>query len=155
MKRIDILNNRQVREIDTMIGEQWGGSLPTDLAILRSGTDRFSVVTKEALSIDDKALRIDSIGLYFGTLEKGELRLSIEGSQIVGKTAQHHIIDIDDVGMMAWLRGTDLPTESVEKGFLLVRHGHDFLGCGKVKDGKLLNFYPKSRRITTSSGNST
>jgi len=32
-------------------------------------------------------------------------------------------------------------------GFVIIKHNKDFFGSGKFKDGRLLNFLPKIRRL--------
>ncbi|MEK6849017.1 MAG: hypothetical protein AABY01_00435 [Nanoarchaeota archaeon] len=48
---------------------------------------------------------------------------------------------------MLWLKGHDLPTTSPLKGYLLVRSGRDFFGSTVIKDGLMMNFVPKNRRL--------
>ena len=49
--------------------------------------------------------------------------------------------------MHTWLKGTDMNIESELNGYVLIRNNGDFLGCGKLKNGKLLNYVPKARRL--------
>ena len=86
--------------------------------------------------------------MYLGELRNGELRLSIEGSQIIGKGSDKNIADIEDT--RAWLRGEDLELVGDYSGFVIIRHNKDFLGCGRYKEGKILNFVPKARRLKCS-----
>jgi NOL1/NOP2/fmu family ribosome biogenesis protein len=85
-------------------------------------------------------------GIYFGTLERNGLRLSIEGSFIIGKIAGKGILNVDDKAAMKWLRGEDI--EAGVEGYWIVKWGEYFLGCG-FGDGRILrNYVPKERRIT-------
>jgi len=115
--------------------------------------NRLYIVKKEVFSIDENKLRIDSIGLYFGTMTGNDLRLSIEGSQIVGPEAKQNIIEINVDQRKLWLSGEDIDLSRQKKndltGFLLVRCRDDFLGCGRFRDNTLMNYYPKSRRINS------
>ena len=36
------------------------------------------------------------------------------------------------------------------KGYVIIRHEGDYLGCGKYVDGKILNHVPKERRLRVS-----
>jgi NOL1/NOP2/fmu family ribosome biogenesis protein len=152
MKKIDIMSKRDVRGVERMMTDQWGSAIPEGRIFLRSRDGSLHVTTEDAVHVNDTLLRIDSIGLYIGAIESGELRLSIEGSQLIGPMATKGIIDLDESGMRAWIRGDDVATDDGQTGFLLVRFRNDFLGTGKIKNGMLLNFFPKSRRITTSPG---
>ena len=75
------------------------------------------------------------------------LRLSIEGSQIMGPYAKKNVLELSKEASRDWLKGRDLAVETDCSGFVIVKSGDDFMGCGKVKDNKLLNFVPKIRRI--------
>lgn len=48
------------------------------------------------------------------------------------------------------MKGSDLDKESSEKGFVIISNGKDFFGSGRVKDGKILNYVPKVRRLSVS-----
>ncbi|MCS7143650.1 MAG: hypothetical protein NZ879_01365 [Archaeoglobaceae archaeon] len=84
-------------------------------------------------------------GIYFGKIEKDGLRLSIEGSFIVGKVAKKGVLDLNDEQAISWLLGKDL--EIPFKGYCILKWGEYFLGCGKGNGKKILNFVPKERRL--------
>ncbi len=84
-------------------------------------------------------------GLYFGTLERDGIRLSIEGSDIVGRIAKRGVLEVDDEKAMKWLRGEDI--EVNVKGYAIVKWGSYFLGCGKGNGRILRNYVPKERRL--------
>jgi len=86
-------------------------------------------------------------GIYFGTLERDGLRLSIEGSFIVGKLARKNVIELDDESAVRWLAGEDVEV-SVRGYWILKWRGRDyFLGCGRGNGAVLRNFVPKDRRL--------
>ncbi|MEM0100765.1 MAG: hypothetical protein QXI49_06645 [Candidatus Methanomethylicaceae archaeon] len=95
----------------------------------------------------DLGLKFVRKGIHFGTLEKDGIRLSIEGSFIVGKIAKKNILEIDDENAIKWLRGEDLEVNRELHGYYIVKWKEYFLGCGKASNGKLRNFVPKERRI--------
>lgn len=85
-------------------------------------------------------------GIYFGTIEKDGLRLSIEGSYIVGRFTDR-IVELDDEKALKWLSGENVEAEV--EGYWIVRwrsKGY-FLGCGKGNGRFLMNFVPIERRI--------
>ena len=112
--------------------------------------NRLFVANKELFDVDFKKLRVNSLGLYFGELNKSELRLTIEGSQLIGPMATKGVVKLDDSELKEWLKGSDLDKETDEKGFVIITNGKDFFGTGKVKDGKILNYVPKTRRLSVS-----
>ncbi len=84
-------------------------------------------------------------GIYFGKIEKDGLRLSIEGSFIVGKLAKKSVLEVDDEKAFRWMSGENI--EASVKGFCILKWGQYFLGCGKG-DGKVVkNYVPKDRRV--------
>jgi NOL1/NOP2/fmu family ribosome biogenesis protein len=149
MQRIKILNRRQADRIRDVINEIWGSSIPEGLQLLISSKDRIYLATRELLLTDALHLRIDSLGLYFGTETQGGFRLSVEGSQIIGPKATRGMVELSDEDIEHWVRGQEVPSSWTEKGFLLVKHDKDFYGTGTIKDGMLLNYYPKSRRVSS------
>ncbi|MCS7097532.1 MAG: hypothetical protein NZ922_00910 [Candidatus Methanomethyliaceae archaeon] len=88
------------------------------------------------------------MGIHFGTLEEDGLRLSIEGSFIVGKVAKKNIIELSDEDAIKWLKGENLEVNKELKGYYIIKWMEYFLGCGKALNGKLINFVPKDRRIS-------
>ncbi len=84
-------------------------------------------------------------GIYFGTLEKNGIRLSIEGSFIVGKLAKKNVIELDDENAKRWMGGQDL--ELPVKGYVILKWKNFFLGCGKGNGKIVKNYVPKERRI--------
>lgn len=98
------------------------------------------------------------LGLYIAEInEYGEIRLSIEGSQKIGPHATKHLVELTDEQVELVMRGQDLDFEKeIEEQKLNNQYyilytdrdgNRDFLGCGKIKNGRLLNFLPKNRRI--------
>ncbi|MET1125017.1 MAG: hypothetical protein ABWW66_07155 [Archaeoglobaceae archaeon] len=87
-------------------------------------------------------------GIYFGTLEKNGVRLSIEGSFIVGRIAEKNVVEVDDATALKWLRGEDLSVDEGMRGYYILKWGEYFLGCGKAANGVLRNYVPKERRLT-------
>lgn len=149
MQQLKILNSKEIKQILKLIEEQWDAELKVDYAFLQSPKNRVFIVNKDISKIDFSKLRANSIGMYFCEIDNVGIRLSIEGSQIVGPKAEKNVIKINDEQAKQWLKGEDLEIEDKKdySGFLIIRHNNDFLGAGKYKDGKVLNYVSKSRRI--------
>ena len=45
------------------------------------------------------------------------------------------------------MKGHELPIKTGKRGFLIMKHGEDFLGAGKASENKIGNFIPKNRRL--------
>lgn len=147
-----VLNSREVKEVAAMVRQQWGCELSSvvgDVGFLEGATGDIFLISRDVEKLDLERIRIDSLGLYFGEAKNGELRLSIEGSQLVGKAATKNVIQLDDTEFKLWLQGSDLEKDYGGcSGFVIIKHNTDFIGCGRCKNGMILNFVPKARRVT-------
>ncbi|MCX8172837.1 MAG: hypothetical protein N3D09_04410 [Archaeoglobaceae archaeon] len=86
-----------------------------------------------------------SKGIYFGKIEKDGLRLSIEGSFIVGRVAKKGVVELEDEKALKWLSGEDI--ESSYKGYCILKWGQYYIGCGKGNGKLIKNYVPKDRRL--------
>lgn len=93
----------------------------------------------------DVKVREQSSGVYFGRIEKDGLRLSIEGSFLVGRVAKKGVLEVDEDEAIRWLKGEDL--ERNFEGYCILKWGEYFLGCGKGNGKIIKNFVPKERRL--------
>ena len=147
MKQLRILNTRDAHEIIEKLEKQYGCSLTFDFAFLMDSNDKIFVVDRDAAQIDFEKLRINSVGLYFGEVTKnGEIRLTMEGSQIVGRFAQKNIVDLDEEQVRKYFLGEEIAVDANAAGFVLLRFKGDFFGAAKYKEGKILNYLPKYHR---------
>lgn len=143
-----ILNSKEVKAIAAMVKQQWGSDLSRDYGFLEGKDGDIFLISRDIERLDLQRLRINSLGLYFGQLRNDELRLSIEGSQIVGKAAAKNVVDLGESEFKLWLQGGDIEKNADNcSGYVIIKHSTDFIGCGKCKGGKILNFVPKARRI--------
>jgi len=146
MEKLIVMNTREIKEVANKIQEQWGCSLDLDGAFFRSPRDKIYYVAKDIGKIDWNQLKINSIGMYFAHVKNG-VRLSIEGSQLLGPKATKGVVELTTKESKEWMQGIDLVKDVAVTGFVLITYGNDFLGCGKVVDGKILNYVPKIRRL--------
>lgn len=147
-----VLNSKEVRTLAEMVRQQWGCELLDvcgSCGFLEGKDSDIFLISRDIEKLDLPKLRIDSLGLYFGQLRNDGLRLSIEGSQLVGKAAAKNVVELNDGEFKLWLGGNDLEKGLDNcSGYVLIKHSSDFIGCGKCKDGKILNFVPKARRVS-------
>jgi len=113
------------------------------------------------LSIDeiaeiDKTCRIELMGLYLFHEYAEEVRLSLDALHTFKDQITKNIIELTDQQAEQWFRGEDLQIEEIEasknlgslgKGFKILKHDQDFIGCGKLTDNRIVNYMPKERRI--------
>lgn len=150
MTDIKILNRAEKAEVESNLRGQFGiGSVPGK--IVKRNEERLFLFTGD---IDEKRLErlekitfIERMGVYFAKIEHGFIRLSIEGSQLLGPQADKNIFSLDQNQTEEWMKGRELLIRTGSKGFLIMKHGQDFLGTGKASEAKIGNFIPKTRRL--------
>ncbi|MBI2043398.1 hypothetical protein HYT25_03350 [Candidatus Pacearchaeota archaeon] len=178
MTPLKILNLQEKKEIEKKLNEQFGvDSIPGK--IVMRGNERLFLYSG---SLDEKEIKrlevatfIERIGIYFAKIEEnGEIRLSIEGTQILGKQIKKNTIEIDEKLLEQWMKGSEILFEDVNKnitvgseiknslgvggrgigggmekpkGFVIIKYKGEFLGTGKASEEKISNFIPKNRRL--------
>jgi len=156
MQKLTILNSKQIKQIKTLLTEQYGFYGELDYAFFVNSKGKVYILNKEIKDFDFSRLRIDVLGLYFGTIEKYDnqnkirdktIRLTIEGSQLIGKKAKKNVVEIPYNLMRLWMKGFDIEFKHEAEGNILLKCGSDFLGTGKKKGKQILNYIPKSRYI--------
>jgi NOL1/NOP2/fmu family ribosome biogenesis protein len=156
MQNLKILNSRETKHLLEMLERQYGfdeKKSGLNYIFMMNKDNRIYVVSRDASMIDFDLIKIDTLGLYFGEIYKESIRLSIEGAQIVGQHATKNVIYITKEDMLDWVKGNDLVFDDCGKDFVIVKHKNvktgkeDIMGCGKYKDGKLMNYVSKSRRL--------
>ncbi|NJE01373.1 hypothetical protein [Thermococcus sp. JdF3] len=90
----------------------------------------------------------DRNGVYFGRVESDGIRLSIEGSFLVGPKATKNVVELDDGRAKRYLAGESVEIEDKElHGWVIVRWRFYYLGSAKAKEGRLINYVPGERRL--------
>ena len=148
MIRYHILNSREIKRIKELLFTQFGFSGELPYVFLKNNKEKLFIIHRNMEQVEMEHLRVDAIGLYFGTLEEDTIRLSIEGSQIIGPHAKKNIIRLDDTQFEAYIKGQDVElNEESPAEIYIIQHGTDFPGCCKIAGKKLTPFIPKSRRL--------
>jgi NOL1/NOP2/fmu family ribosome biogenesis protein len=149
------LNSKDIKKILGIIKKQWGAELSRDYVFIEK-KGKLNITTYDIAKLPLENLkRISSIGIYFGELKNNALRLSVEGSEIVGKKAKKNVVVLNENDTKEWLKGKDIvlnetylnQIEQGYKGFVIVKDFEDFLGCGKIKGEQILSLLPKARTI--------
>ena len=147
---IEILKKNKRKEIENLLGKNYKLKIPFKYHFIKKGKDKIRIFTGNLsandLRILDKILTIDVVGLYFAFLKDSNLRLSFDFSTLFGKKAKN-VLNINESEAKKWFQGQDLAKKTNKIGYVLVKYGHDILGCGKSTGKKILNFVPKERRI--------
>src|SRR3989338_3060779 len=144
MFQFKILNSREKKKFLERIAETYGiKQLSLDYVFLQTGKGRVYITNRDIERVSLGKIRINSLGLYFAMQDKIGLRLSVEGSQLIGKQATKNILTLTQQQANEWFSGHDIKIESELKGFVLVKHKNDFLGCGNISNSILHNYLGK------------
>ncbi len=110
---------------------------------------RYYLINHELDALELGTLRIDAMGLYVFAETPDGLRLSVEGSQLLGPSATRHVLTITRDEFHAWMLGNDLQRTLPDHTFYLITNGTDFCGCGKAlpQQGIVKNYLGKARRV--------
>ena len=127
------------RRVIELLRKQFGVER-LDFELREGGSGRYYAYRKCELQVEEFAS-----GVYFGKLEKHGFRLSVEGCYLVGKGAKRGVLEVSREQAERWMRGESIRCSG--EGYVILRWGGYFLGCGKVRDGEVLNYLPKDRRI--------
>lgn len=130
-----------------MLEEKFGFSFGKEYEFFENNKGKVYLINKDVRKLDFNSLKIDSIGLYIGRMQKDGFRPSIEGSQLLGKKAKKNVFELTLEQRYEWMTGKDLEVEGEEDRIVLVKYKEDFLGAGKIRGGELLNSVPKARRL--------
>lgn len=148
MENLAFLNKKEIESILRRIKDQFGlGELKLDHVFLKNKENKIFVASKELSRIDLKRLRINSMGLYFCKIEKNWIRLTVEGSQIIGKFAKTNILELNKNQLGEWVTGNNVYVRDFGNSHVLIKHGNDYFGSGLVRDNVLINYFPKTRRL--------
>jgi NOL1/NOP2/fmu family ribosome biogenesis protein len=156
VQQLKILNSKETKEIRELLLQQYGYEDKMDVVFMLSEKkQRIYLFTRDLVDFDLSRLRVDSMGLYFGTLFEGKIRLTIEGTQMIGSQCTKNVLEISKREMQVWLQGEKLElskldtSQAAESGeYVILRHGLDYLGCGKIGGNLILNYIPKTRYIS-------
>ena len=155
IRNMKILNSRETKHVLEKLNEQYGfdDDKLKGYIFLMNKDNRIYIISREIAQIPFDEMKIDSIGLYFGELYKDSLRMSIEACQLIGKESTKNIVDLTYNQLIEWIKGNNLDFEDTGKEFVIVRYvdphtkQEDYVGCGKYKGGKLMNYVSKSRKL--------
>ena len=152
MNHLQILSFKEKNQIQNKLNQQFGiNNIPGILAM--RGKERIflysgSLLGKELNELE-KISFIERMGVYFAKMDERtkDLRLSIEGTQLLKDEIKKNIFEIPDSEVENWMKGRELNIKTGEHGFLVMKHKNDFLGTGKASEEKIGNFIPKNRRL--------
>ncbi len=149
---IKVLNKNEKEKFIKQLNEQFGIKEVKD-NIAKFGKERiilFSAgISEKEIQTLDRFGRVEGVGVYFAKIDEktNDLRLSIEGTQLLKNQITKNIFELDEKQAEQWMMGQDLNITTGKKGFFVIKFKGDFLGTGKISENKISNFIPKSRRL--------
>ena len=150
MQTIHFLTAKHSRELLGRISEQWGGDhtyLLDDYALAQTNEGKVYRISRDVEKMSLEHKKLNTVGMYLADVDEHNVRLSIEGAQLVGKNADKNILELDEAHARQWLAGMEVETRTELQGFVIVKFKQDIIGCGRVGKGTLYNFVPKNRRV--------
>lgn len=148
MDHLKFLNSKEKKDILDSIKNQFNmNRMMIDHIFIKNNHDKLYIINNSLKDFDFSNLRVNSLGMYFGKIEKNGIRLSIEGSQLVGGLAKQNVLELNNVQLKEWVKGNEIQIESDVKGFVIIKNNNDYFGSGLLKNGILLNYFPKTRRM--------
>jgi len=157
MQKLTVLNTREKKKIVDDLKEQYGFSGAIEGALMMNKDKKIFLITPDIAQISrdqDKELRVDAAGLYIGKVEINGIRLSMEGSQLIGPHSNKHALEIDEEHLEPWVKGEDFELSEQEQkktggedGFFIIKFGNDYIGCGQIKNNNLRSMVSKERRL--------
>ena len=148
--KVWFLNKKEFSPIIEALERQWGFTQPFEYVFIRNAKDNVYIIQRSLVDVHIDDLKLNSLGIYFCEIQKrGDIRLSIEGSQLIGPHATKNILELNDKEADEWMKGYELSKPTPLNGYVIVKHKGDFMGCGYVIDSgdKIINYVPKTRRI--------
>lgn len=147
---LNILNKAEKQEILRKLNEQFGiTNLPG--VLIKIGMEKIFLfqgsLNEQEIKALEEAVPIERAGIYFAKIQEDQIRLSIEGTQLLKDQINKNIFEIDDEQVEQWIKGNELNIATGKKGFLIMKYKDDFLGAGKASQEKITNFLPKYRRL--------
>lgn len=152
MKFQKILNDKEKNKILEKLNGQFGVTEIHGKIVMR-GKERLFLYSGnldgEEMEKLESLVFIERAGIYFAKIEEpnGDIRLSIEGTQILKEQINKNIFEIPEELVEDWMKGHELNVQSGMKGFVVMKFKNEFLGTGKASEEKIGNFIPKNRRL--------
>lgn len=150
MNKLKFMNNKEKKKILNILKDQFGFEDNLDYIFMINEKNKIYLTNADLDSIDIQSLKVNTFGLYVGELSGDEIRLSIEGSQLIGPGAKTNVLEVSEIDKRKWLKGEELYQDYPSLKFIIIKSGNDYLGCGKRREDRILNYVPKTRRLNCS-----
>ena len=151
IKKLKFLSKSEKNELNKIFMESYGVRINTkDYEFFITSKEKIWVTTKKAKNIIRELPNPVYAGLMIGKLKSSrKIKLSVEGSQLIGNEANKNIIEIKNC--IDYIFGKNpiiVKKISVENhSFPIVKCDNYYLGsAGYVDENKVINLFPTGRR---------
>ena len=121
-----------------------------EYAYLRNEQNNLFLLSPSFQNVNMQNLLLDKTGFYFAEEYKGDLRLSMEGAQLLAREAKDkikNVVSLNSSELKTYFQGADIDKDlGEEPRFILLKYNQDIFCCAKYKEKKILNFLPKMHR---------
>ena len=125
-------------QIRAVVKRQFGKELPKGRIVVNSRGQSYLFTGKMVCQ------NYDVIGMYIGTYEKDGFRPSIEGAQLI---SSEPMVELNEKESRQWMCGLNVKKDAPKVPYIIVKYNGDIIGAGKPKEGELLNYTAKNRRL--------
>lgn len=140
------MRNKDIKNILKQIQEQFGCGVKGEHLFLIGKNDKVYITNPKFQEINTENLKINNTGSYFGKIEKGGFRPSIEGSELLDNPKKN-VLELNDEEFQAYMAGENLMLDNKQENtYKVLKYKKHFIGSGRVSNNVLLNYIPKSRR---------
>ena len=147
MQNLRAISSKDKKKLQKYLAVQFHSDFKLNYDVFISDKKKIYVVNSNIKNIYFDQLRIHSIGHYFGELCQEQIRLSFDAAKLVGETARKNVFVLNKKQAWQCMKGKDIENLDTDlTGFVVVKYKENFIGCGKIKEKKLLNYVPKERR---------
>lgn len=152
------LARKQVKELFQSLENLFGINLDGDFLVYQNSKDRIFLLKNDPNieKIDFKYLRTDRMGLYLAECKNGFFRPSMQGLQFLVSEAKKqgvtpkNILKLNKDQAESIFKGEELQIDDqADSHGLILMYGEDVICFAQAKDGRILNYVPKTFRGTT------
>ena len=122
----------------------------SEYVLIKAGQGRVRAATLEAFEVAARLRRVQQVGLYVAKLVKGDVILSIEGSQLLNGKIRKNVIELSEPETERWMRASPIE-KPIKPGirYVVAKCEELYLGSGRAsRDGRIYPQVAKWRRIS-------
>lgn len=143
-----LLKRKEKEKLLEKLEERFGFKEKMNYYFFEFGGRKIKILSPDFEKLDLEGMVVENLGMYFARWDKDEVRLSIEGSQLVAKHAKKNVVELDEEKCLEWMSGKTIEVKAqVEEGFVILKCKDYVVGCGRYSKGRILSFVPKWRRV--------